>query len=68
MLKNIDEEQAFLASNNYVCEINKIRSNEMEQIKAIYIHIPFCQTICSYCDFCKLFYNKRLVNLYLKRT
>ena len=38
----------------------------MEQIKAIYIHIPFCQTICSYCDFCKLFYNKRLVNLYLK--
>ena len=39
----------------------------MEQIKAIYIHIPFCQTICSYCDFCKLFYNKRLVNLYLKK-
>ena len=38
----------------------------MEQIKAIYIHIPFCQTICSYCDFCKLFYNKKLVNLYLK--
>ena len=38
----------------------------MEQIKSIYIHIPFCQTICSYCDFCKLFYNKKLVDLYLK--
>ncbi len=38
----------------------------MEQIKSIYIHIPFCQTICSYCDFCKLFYNKKLANLYLK--
>ncbi len=37
----------------------------MEQIKSVYIHIPFCQTICSYCDFCKLFYNKKLVNLYL---
>ncbi len=38
----------------------------MEQIKSIYIHIPFCQSICSYCDFCKLFYNKKLVNFYLK--
>ncbi len=38
----------------------------MGQIKSIYIHIPFCQTICSYCDFCKLFYNKKLANLYLK--
>lgn len=38
----------------------------MEQIKSIYIHIPFCQSICSYCDFCKLLYNKKLVNFYLK--
>lgn len=38
----------------------------MEQIKSIYIHIPFCQSICSYCDFCKLFYNKNLVKAYLK--
>ena len=38
----------------------------MEQIKAIYIHIPFCNTICSYCDFCKMFYNKNLVDSYLK--
>ena len=38
----------------------------MEQINSVYIHIPFCQTICSYCDFCKLFYNKKLVDPYLK--
>ncbi len=38
----------------------------MEQINSIYIHIPFCQTICSYCDFCKLFYNNKLVDSYLK--
>ena len=31
----------------------------------IYIHIPFCKTICSYCDFCKVFYNKKWINDYL---
>lgn len=32
---------------------------------AIYIHIPFCNTICSYCDFCKFIYNKKWLDLYL---
>ena len=34
-------------------------------IKNCYIHIPFCNTICSYCDFCKQFYDKKKVNIYL---
>ena len=34
-------------------------------MKSCYIHIPFCNKICSYCDFCKLYYNKELVNKYL---
>lgn len=34
-------------------------------MKSIYIHIPFCNHICSYCDFSKLFYNKDLVSKYL---
>lgn len=34
-------------------------------MNAVYIHIPFCNTICSYCDFCKVFYNKELVSKYL---
>ena len=33
--------------------------------RGLYIHIPFCQTICSYCDFCKVYYNTSLVNDYL---
>ena len=32
---------------------------------AIYIHIPFCDSICTYCDFCKIYYNKKYVNKYL---
>ncbi len=33
---------------------------------SIYIHIPFCDNICSYCDFCKVFYNSKLVDDYLE--
>ena len=34
-------------------------------ISSVYIHIPFCEDICSYCDFCKFYYNKELVDKYL---
>ena len=33
--------------------------------KGLYIHIPFCDNICAYCDFAKFFYNENLVNQYL---
>ena len=31
----------------------------------IYIHIPFCTSICSYCDFPKVLYCKKFINKYL---
>ena len=34
-------------------------------MKSVYIHIPFCKTICSYCDFCKLNYDPKWTNDYL---
>lgn len=38
----------------------------MKESRSVYIHIPFCKTICSYCDFCKVFYNEKWVYEYLE--
>lgn len=32
---------------------------------SVYIHIPFCTNICSYCDFPKLFKNDKYIEKYL---
>ena len=33
----------------------------------VYIHIPFCKEICTYCDFCKILYNADCANKYLDK-
>lgn len=37
----------------------------MNSIKSAYIHIPFCDNICSYCDFSKMYYSTNFSNDYL---
>ena len=34
--------------------------------KSLYVHIPFCDHICKYCDFTKLFYFKKFEKPYLE--
>ncbi len=36
-------------------------------IKGLYVHIPFCQHICGYCDFAKCVYNYGLAEKYLQQ-
>ena len=38
----------------------------MKTVKALYIHIPFCEHICDYCDFPKLQYFTIFAKPYLK--
>ena len=33
---------------------------------SLYIHIPFCDHICKYCDFTKLFYNEKFASNYIE--
>ena len=35
-------------------------------MESMYIHIPFCKNICSYCDFTKIIADERLIGPYLK--
>ena len=38
----------------------------MNKVKTLYIHIPFCNKICDYCDFTKLQYFRNFAVNYLK--
>lgn len=37
-----------------------------KMISSVYIHIPFCEKICHYCDFTKFFYDKKMADDYLQ--
>lgn len=37
-----------------------------KDISHLYIHVPFCNSICYYCDFCHITYNSNIVDKWLE--
>ncbi|MDL4841487.1 radical SAM family heme chaperone HemW [Aquibacillus rhizosphaerae] len=35
-------------------------------VSSVYIHIPFCEKICHYCDFTKFFYEEKMADDYIE--
>lgn len=42
---------------------NKLDFENLEQL-GLYVHIPFCKQICSFCPYCKVVYNKEIATKY----
>lgn len=51
----------FFMQRNGIIKMVKVVSG----MESVYIHIPFCKSICSYCDFCKVLHHGPWVTQYL---
>jgi len=43
----------------------RIKFTGLEEV-GVYIHIPFCKSICTYCPYCRIPYDKKLASEYLE--
>lgn len=59
----------FLTRSFKPFQFHNTYSNELpflvEQDLGLYVHIPFCRSLCSFCPYCKVVYNENLANSYL---
>ena len=53
--------QPFLFKNTYS---NNLEYQNVEK-PGLYIHIPFCRTICDFCPYCKVLYDERMAEQYI---
>lgn len=52
----------FVFENNY----HNTLSFSKESGLGLYVHIPFCRSLCSFCPYCKVRYEEKLAERYLK--
>lgn len=44
-----------------------IQDNDIKNTKMLYIHIPFCRSLCPFCSFNRYLFNKKSAEEYFKR-
>ena len=51
----------FTFKNHYT---NDLAFKDLDNL-GLYVHIPFCKSICNFCPYCKVFYSKDLCDKYI---
>lgn len=54
--------QPFVFENTYDNQLNYENVNQL----GLYVHIPFCETLCDFCPYCKVVYEKDKVKRYVE--
>ncbi len=52
----------FYFSNTYEADLNYKHTEKL----GLYVHIPFCRSLCAFCPYCKVIYDKELVSQYVE--
>lgn len=54
--------KAFYFSNSYDSFLEYGSTENL----GLYVHIPFCRSLCSFCPYCKMLYDKELAKIYVE--
>ena len=46
-------------------DFDKVLPYDEEAEFGLYVHIPFCKSICNFCPYCKVIYDEKTANVYI---